>query len=112
MTRNVALFALLVLLAAAGLTSSAQTTDPMGPSSLCHDAAVWHLKQAMRFSQAPDQAFHLGAAQAAETLDTITAGDCAGWDQDAARPTQGNPFGTVSGADTQQAAMQQQAVNS
>lgn len=52
----------------------------------CQSAETWHLQQAMKWSQAIDQEYHLGAAEAARLLNGKSGSPCAGWEQDNQRP--------------------------
>lgn len=64
----------------------------------CRNAQTWHLQQAMKWSHADAQDFHLGAAQAAKELGTIGGDPCNGWKQDAQPPVYDNATGGVSSA--------------
>lgn len=63
-----------------------QSPIPGTDSPDCQEARVWHLQAAMRHSEATDQEYHLGAADAAYMLAEYGAGACEGWDYDA-QPT-------------------------
>lgn len=66
----------LLIIGAASLAAQGQSDNP---DDSCYEARAWHLHQALRYSQAPDQDYHLKAAEAAEELAT----GCQGWDSDA-----------------------------
>lgn len=51
-------------------------------NSECDAAEEWHLREALKWSVRHDQAYHLGAAEAAARL-AGSGGDCSGWSEDA-----------------------------
>ncbi len=63
-----------------------QTPTPGNDSPDCHAARMWHLQTAMRYSEANDQEYHLGAADAAYMLAEYGPGYCTSWKQDASPP--------------------------
>lgn len=106
---RVAWVVLLMLGASVGAVAGvAAQSDAMGPPGPCQEAAIWHLHQAMRFSQHDDQAYHVGAAQAAQQLAAL-GDDCQGWQEDATRPGI-NGDGTATQADQAEKAQAQMAV--
>lgn len=65
----------LALLLALSVTGGAQIQS----NSECVAAKTWHLQQAMKVTLAGDQAYHLGAAQAADELGSLAGSPCSGW---------------------------------
>jgi len=77
------IFSIFGLVASIVLAVEAQsTTSNDGP---CHDAAVWHLHEALLFSESQNQGFHVAAAHAAIELGAL-GDNCANWNQDARPP--------------------------
>lgn len=73
------------LLAVAALPGGAQLQQAQD----CKDAAKWHLEQAMKWSLAPDQDYHLKASQAADSL-MAKGYSCPDWRNDRMGPTVGS----------------------
>jgi len=79
----------LLIVGAASLAAQGQSDNP---DDSCYEARQWHLHQALRYSQANNQDYHLKAAQAADELAT----GCEGWQEDSKPPYWGADNRTVS----------------
>lgn len=54
-------------------------TAQIQPNTDCVAARTWHLQQAMKSNLANEQDYHIGAADAANQLSTMSGTPCAGW---------------------------------
>lgn len=63
----------------AAIVLSAPGEAQIQGNATCQAAKVWHLQQAMKVTLTDDQAYHLGAAQAAQDLSAMSGEPCAGW---------------------------------
>lgn len=64
----------------------AQDENQVPEAQSCEAAATWHLIAALKWSDRSDQAYHLGAADAAERLEQRGDASCGGWMDDAQGP--------------------------
>lgn len=71
------LLAALVLTALLTGSGSAQISG----NTDCNAAKAWHLQQAMKINLAQEQDYHLGAADAAGQLASMSGSPCAMWKQ-------------------------------
>lgn len=77
-----------IILAAFLLALAVQPAMGQGGSeeSSCNVARVWHLQQAMKWSERQYQDYHAGAANAARLLASYSDDSCPGWQDDATAP--------------------------
>lgn len=73
---------LLIATVALGGGAQAQDGGLVPEQQSCEAAAIWHLTQALRWTDREDQSYHMGAADAAERLATRGDASCDGWMDD------------------------------
>jgi len=71
-----------ILAAVALAVASSGGAQVDAPASPCIEAAKWHYRAALHWTESDDQLYHVWAGEAAERLGRL-GDDCAGWKDDA-----------------------------